>query len=100
LPSNYRKIVERWQVDIPAFYRGLGCRKCRNTGYLGRIAIHEIFVPDEEICNMVATDKSVKEIRDAAIANGMLTLHHDGIEKIKAGITTIEEVLRVTNVGS
>ncbi|MBW8016380.1 MAG: type II/IV secretion system protein [Planctomycetes bacterium] len=100
LHANFRKVVEKWQVEIPEFYRGLGCRKCRNTGYIGRIAIHEMFVPDEDILDMIGTDKSIKEIRQRAIANGMLPLHYDGIEKVKAGITTIEEILRVTNVNS
>jgi type IV pilus assembly protein PilB len=97
LPGKLRKIVERWDVEIPAFYRGLGCMKCRNTGYIGRIAIHEILVPDEEVLDLIATDKSIKEIQEAANEKGMLSLHHDGIEKIKAGITTLEEILRVTN---
>jgi type IV pilus assembly protein PilB len=100
LPTKLRKVVEKWEVDIPEFYRGLGCRKCRNTGYLGRIAIHEMFVPNEDIINMIATERPIKEIREAAMANGMLSLHYDGIEKVKAGITTIEEILRVTNVNS
>jgi type IV pilus assembly protein PilB len=97
LPGKLRKVVERWDVEIPAFYRGLGCMKCRNTGYIGRIAIHEILVPDEEVLDLIATDKSIKEIQEAANEKGMLSLHHDGIEKIKAGITTLEEILRVTN---
>ena len=98
LPAKFRKIAEKWGVDIPVFYRGLGCRKCRNTGFVGRIAIHEIFVPDEEVLDLIATDKSIKEIRDLAVANGMHSLQYDGIEKVKAGITTIEEIVRVTNI--
>lgn len=98
IPSKLRKVVEKWGVDIPVFHRGLGCRKCRNTGYVGRIAIHEMFTPDEEILDMIATGKSIKDIRRVAVENGMLPLQHDGIEKVKAGITTIEEILRVTNV--
>lgn len=99
LPTKFRKIAEKWEVDAPAFYRGLGCRKCRNTGYSGRIAIHEMFVPDEEVLDMIATDRSIKEIRDMAAANGMNSLQFDGIEKVKAGITTMEEIVRVTNIG-
>ena len=59
-----------------------------------------MFVPNEDIINMIAIERPIKEIREAAMANGMLSLHHDGIEKVKAGITTIEEILRVTNVNS
>ncbi len=57
-----------------------------------------MFVPDEEILNMIATERSVTDIRHAAVSNGMLPLHYDGLEKVKAGITTLEEILRVTNV--
>jgi type IV pilus assembly protein PilB len=99
LPTKFRKIAEKWEVDVPVFYRGLGCRKCRNTGFSGRIAIHEMFVPDDEVLDMIATDRSIKEIRDMAAANGMNSLQFDGIEKVKAGITTIEEIVRVTNIG-
>jgi len=98
LPTKFRKIAEKWEVDAPVFYRGLGCRKCRNTGFAGRIAIHEMFVPDDEVLDMIATDRSIKEIRDMAAANGMHSLQFDGIEKVKAGITTMEEIVRVTNI--
>lgn len=99
-PGNLRKIVEKWDIEIPTYYRGLGCRKCRNTGYIGRIAIHELFVPNEEILDLIATEGSIKDIRQGAYSNGMLPLHYDGLEKVKAGITTLEEILRVTNVSS
>ena len=49
---------------------------------------------------MIATDRSIKEIRDMAAANGMNSLQFDGIEKVKAGITTMEEIVRVTNIDS
>ena len=97
-PTNIRKFIEKCGLQIPVFYRGMGCRKCRNSGFLGRIAIHEMFIPDEEILDMIALDKSSKQIRQSAVEKGMLPLHFDGIEKVRAGITTIEEILRVTNI--
>ncbi|MDT8303138.1 MAG: hypothetical protein RQ760_16795, partial [Sedimentisphaerales bacterium] len=73
---------------------GVGCKKCRNTGHVGRIAIHELFVPNEEILEMINERQSLKKLREKAIENGMVCLQSDGIEKVKAGIISIEEVLR------
>ncbi|MHC4076677.1 MAG: ATPase, T2SS/T4P/T4SS family, partial [Planctomycetota bacterium] len=70
--------------------------KCRNTGYAGRIAIHELFIPDDEIAEMINQRAGLKLLRDKARENGMIPLHMDGIEKVKAGIISIEEVLRTT----
>lgn len=92
---NVRRMVERLIGPVEHFYRGLGCRQCRNTGYLGRIAIHELFVPDDEIREMVNRQFHLRDVRDSAIRKGMIPLHVDGIEKVKAGITTIDEILRV-----
>jgi type II secretory ATPase GspE/PulE/Tfp pilus assembly ATPase PilB-like protein len=76
----------------------MGCRKCRNTGYLGRIAIHELFIPTEEILDQIAQNITLKQLRAAALANKMIPLHIDGVQKVAAGITTIDEILRVTSV--
>ena len=93
-----RKTVERITEETPQFYKGVGCRKCRNTGYLGRIAIHELFVPDDNILEMITQGVTLKALRKAAVDNGMAPLHIDGLEKVKAGITTIDEILRVGNL--
>ena len=96
VPSpNVRGIVERWGGGIEKFYRGLGCRKCRNTGYLGRIAIHELFAPDHELLEVISDGVQLKKLRMNAVKKGMVSLRCDGMEKVKAGITTIEEILRV-----
>ena len=97
-PKSIKKTVAKWMGDQPEFYRGIGCKKCRNTGYLGRIAIHELFVPDENILDMITQGATLKELRYAAIKNEMLPLYIDGIEKVTASITTIDEILRVTNI--
>jgi len=95
-PVSIRKLVEKTSGQIDKFYRGVGCRKCRNTGYVGRIAIHELFVPDEDIMEMIADRASLKKLREKALQRGMVPLELDGIEKVKAGIVSIEEVLRIT----
>jgi len=81
------------------FYRGKGCPKCMTTGYKGRIGIYELMIPDEKIRNAVIAKSSTDNIRKLALASGMITLKADGIQKIKQGLTTVEEVLRVTEEG-
>jgi type IV pilus assembly protein PilB len=93
-----QKMVEQWNGSPLKFYRGIGCKKCRNTGYVGRIAIHELFAPDDQLQEMIAQGATLKALRTAALRVGMRPLHLDGVDKVAAGITTIDEILRVANV--
>ncbi len=77
-------------------YRGRGCRECANTGYKGRIGIFELMVMTEEIRKLTVSNAPSSEIRRVARAQGMRTLKEDGLLKVKQGITTLSEVLRVT----
>lgn len=77
-------------------YEGKGCEECKFTGYKGRTAIYEILVMNEEMRSMVLKRTSVDRIKEKALANGMRTLRDDGWIKIKNGLTTPSEVLRVT----
>ncbi len=94
--SSIKKVVEKTSAEATKFHRGVGCKKCRNTGYAGRIAIHELLVPNEEIMEMISERASLKKLRQKALQVGMVPLQSDGIEKVKAGIVSIEEVLRTT----
>ncbi|MBN2400968.1 MAG: type II secretion system ATPase GspE [Spirochaetes bacterium] len=76
--------------------QGKGCDKCLNTGYLGRTGIYELLPIDNEIKKLVMTHSDASTIKEIAIRNGMITLLKDGIQKAIAGITTLEEVLRVS----
>lgn len=78
------------------FYRGKGCPKCMNTGYKGRIGIFELLIPDAKISNLIVAKAQLDEIRNQGRSLGMITLKEDGIRKVKEGLTTVEEVLRVT----
>jgi type IV pilus assembly protein PilB len=78
------------------FCRGKGCSNCMNTGYKGRIGIFELMIPNESICNLIISKAPTEEIRKKAIASGMVSLKEDGIQKIKKGLTSVEEVLRMT----
>ncbi len=95
-PASIKRVVDAAGGDVQKYYRGVGCKKCRNTGYAGRIAIHELFIPDDEILEMVNERISTKRLRAKALERGMIPLQRDGIEKVKAGIVSIEEVLRTT----
>lgn len=86
-------------LDINArFFRGKGCPVCKNTGFLGRIGIFEILVLNEVIRKMVEERKSADAIKKKAIELGMKTLREDGLDKTRQGLTTIEEILRVTEI--
>jgi type IV pilus assembly protein PilB len=93
---SVKRIVEELGGKVSKFYRGVGCKKCRNTGHVGRIAIHELFVPNEEIAEMINERASLKNLRHQALRNGMSPLQSDSIEKVKAGIISVEEALRIT----
>ncbi|MHB0947342.1 MAG: GspE/PulE family protein [Sedimentisphaerales bacterium] len=95
-----RKQVEKTLGSPGKFFRGVGCKKCRNSGYIGRIAIHELFVPNGPIQELISENANLKKIRELAVQNGMASLHIDGLHKVKAGITTIDEILRVTTCES
>ena len=74
------------------FYRGRGCKHCRETGFRGRVAFHELVVINEEIRQLISEKRSVQEITRAAAANGYRPLCYDGMNKVLLGLTTIEEV--------
>jgi general secretion pathway protein E len=78
-------------------YRGRGCPKCHHTGFKGRCGIFELLIMDRTMKNLVLKTANATNIREQAVKNGMITLRRDGADKVLAGITTIEEVYRVTN---
>jgi type IV pilus assembly protein PilB len=93
---NERRQIEKVTGQIEKLYRAKGCARCRNLGYTGRIGIYELFVPDDEMLDKISSGAPLNDIRDLARKSGMKSLRVDGIEKVKAGITTLEEVYRVT----
>jgi len=81
-------------ASIP-FYKAVGCDQCSHTGYRGRIGIYEVMRVNERVRRMIAQRTGEDAIREAALASGMLSLGEDGLAKVKAGVTTPEELLRV-----
>lgn len=94
--ANIRRAVERVAGDVDTFYRGVGCPKCRQTGFQGRIGIYELLVPSDDMREKFISEAGVTEVREMAKADGMISLRDDGMAKVRAGITTVEEVFRVT----
>jgi type IV pilus assembly protein PilB len=76
-------------------YRGVGCKKCGNTGYRGRVGVHEVLMMTEDISRLCVEEATADDIRRIAMEQGMLTLRQDGLEKVRAGMTSMEEVMRV-----
>ncbi|MGE5576775.1 MAG: type II secretion system ATPase GspE [Syntrophothermus sp.] len=77
-------------------YRAVGCPKCSGIGYRGRTGIYELLIMSPELESMVLSRASSAQIKEAAVVSGMATLRDDGWRKVQMGITTIEEILRVT----
>ena len=88
--------IQRDQAAESVFMKGRGCQKCRGTGFKGRLGIFEIFRVEEEIEQMIYENRNLVELREKARDLGMRTLRQDGIRKVLAGQTTIEEVLKAT----
>ncbi|OGW82001.1 MAG: hypothetical protein A3G33_04445 [Omnitrophica bacterium RIFCSPLOWO2_12_FULL_44_17] len=91
-----RLICEKCKTKKDGEYIGQGCEQCNDTGFYGRTAIHEFLVLDDELRDMVARGMSALEIREASVKKGMRLLKDDGLSKVRAGLTTTAEVLRVT----
>jgi type IV pilus assembly protein PilB len=77
------------------FYRAVGCDQCNHTGYRGRVGIYEIMHVSDKLRRLIAQKGSEAQLRDAAISGGMISLGEDGLTKVKAGVTTPDELLRV-----
>ena len=81
---------------LPTVYRAMGCRECSNTGYHGRVAIQQVMGVDTQMEDLIARGATSLEIEQAAKSKGMTSLREDGWQKVLQGITSVDEVLRVT----
>jgi type IV pilus assembly protein PilB len=94
-PRTIRKALERMGCELETSYKGVGCRSCRNTGFRGRIGVHELLAVDDELRDAIVSDPTIGNIRRIARRNGMVTLAHDGFRKVREGITSIEEIFHL-----
>jgi type II secretory ATPase GspE/PulE/Tfp pilus assembly ATPase PilB-like protein len=88
--------VEASQLGEAQVMKAVGCDKCRNTGYRGRMGIFEMFVIDDDVRHMINNRQSTLLLRQKARELGMRTLREDGVRKVLAGMTTAEEVISIT----
>ncbi len=94
--EDWQQLVMPWKVSVPQkVYRPVGCLECRNTGYLGRQGLYEILLLSESVKDRIGPDTSLGELRKQAMREGMRTLRLSGAQKVAAGLTTVEEVMRV-----
>jgi type IV pilus assembly protein PilB len=93
---NEKRQIERLAGNIDTLFKARGCPRCRNLGFSGRIGIYELLVPDDAMIELISQGGTLNDLRDIAKKQGMTTLRGDGMEKVKAGITTLEEIYRVT----
>jgi len=84
------------EIDSFVPMKGKGCDACGGTGYKGRLALYEVMTVSEGIRELILRGANANELKRAAVEEGMITLRRSGLEKIKKGITTLEEVVRVT----
>ncbi len=87
-----------FEEDIPRLWRAVGCKKCFGTGYHGRVGIFELLLIEDDMHSIILKNPDAVSLREYAVAKGMGTLRENGLEKARSGITTLEEVLRATNV--
>ncbi len=92
--------IKRWFPDQGTVYRGVGCPECSMTGYRGRLAVEEVLHANDEVERRIAGNETVERIHDAARETGMRSLWESGVQHVRQGETTIEELLRVLEAPS
>jgi type II secretory ATPase GspE/PulE/Tfp pilus assembly ATPase PilB-like protein len=95
IQKHYIPVGENHEIRV---FKGQGCKNCHNTGYAGRIGIFEVLEVSKEIRKLITERKDADVIAQQAINEGMITMLDDGLLKVSKGITTIEEILRVTRI--
>ncbi|MFM8591187.1 MAG: type II secretion system protein GspE, partial [Limnohabitans sp.] len=88
--------IERLGLKAPQLWRAVGCSHCRNTGYSGRTGIHELFVLDDKLRRAILDGDDAATLHHKATDSGMQTLYEDGLQKVVDGVTSLDELLNVT----
>jgi general secretion pathway protein E len=96
LTDDEARVLEIEKASCPVINRGTGCDRCGGTGYRGRVGLYELLVMSDAIRHHIAVEADANVIRNQAIEEGMQTLREDALRKLRAGVTTPEEVVRVT----
>ncbi len=98
VPSSqeHRMFLSQQGFNADKAWRGKGCDKCRKTGYAGRLGIYELLIMDDTLRDLVTSNPDVIALRRKCRERGLVTLREDGFEKVSKGMTTVDEILRVT----
>jgi general secretion pathway protein E len=94
--GNEAEIALQRLARLETVWEAVGCDRCSGTGYLGRVGIFELLPVTSEICKVIVQRADAGRIRSLAVQQGMRLLREDGWDKVRQGITTVAEVLRVT----
>lgn len=93
LAQQWRELVSPWNANLPKqIYHAVGCEKCRNTGYKGRIGLYEIMPMSNELKRLVAQDVSLDDLKRQSYSEGVLPLRIEGAKRVAEGVTTLESV--------
>ena len=96
-PAAWQELTKPWNAPLPTgAMQPVGCPECRDTGYRGRAGVYEILTLSDSLRELVTADTDITALRRQAFKEGMRSLRLSGAQKIAAGFTTVEEVLRVT----
>ena len=90
------KLRRRWEAGKVRLYKGRGCANCNNTGYRGRVGLFEVMEISDELRELILSGASAMELRRKAMEEGMITLRLSGLQKLRDGQTSVEEVVRET----
>jgi type IV pilus assembly protein PilB len=94
--AEHRAFLTQQGFTDEKIMRGKGCDRCRKTGYAGRLGIYELLIMDDQLRDMVTANPDVIQLRRKCREKGLITLREDGFAKVRGGLTTIDEILRVT----
>ncbi|SDH11541.1 type IV pilus assembly protein PilB [Aneurinibacillus thermoaerophilus] len=94
--EDEKEVFARRGLTIEQLWRGTGCGSCNSSGYRGRLAIHEVFRMDDTLRRMIVRQMPASEYKKYALQHGMILLFDDGLLKVKQGLTTLEELYRIT----
>lgn len=99
LPKSMQLAVEHVGLDASEFFKNKGCKRCRNTGFSGRIGVHEILTVDDPLREIISSNPTVAAVKDYAQNSGMIPLRYDALRKAQEGLTTVEEAIKVSDEG-
>jgi general secretion pathway protein E len=96
VPEEWQDFTQGADIEPHSVCKPVGCIECRQTGFMGRVGLYEMLEMSNNIKKLVTQDCDLQELRTQSQSDGLLTLRHSGAKKVAEGLTTIEEVLRVT----